>query len=130
MLELSCGRLSVFERMRRFPAKVRVAAIKRATRGKWIFCEECGGLCKRFDLDHIIARAHGGKSTLENCMVLCQDCHGNKTPNDTRIAAKLKRIEAKDIGATKPEGGIKSRGFAKKEKPEKLPVPPPRRIYE
>ena len=96
---------------REFPTKVRVAVIKRATRDCVIYCESCSLPAKKFQIDHIVADAHGGEPVLSNAQLICEACYGVKNPKDTTIAAKLKRIEAKHVGAK-----IKSRGFPKREK--------------
>jgi 5-methylcytosine-specific restriction endonuclease McrA len=115
---------------REFSKKVRVAVIKRATINSVIFCEKCGGLAKKFQVDHIIPDSHGGEPTLENAMLICEACYSEKNPKDTTVAAKLKRIEAKHLGATTAKAKIASRGFVKKQRPEKLPLPPRREIYD
>jgi 5-methylcytosine-specific restriction endonuclease McrA len=53
---------------------------------------------------------------LENCAVLCDSCHGIKTPSDTTAAAKVKRIRAKQVA------GIKRRSS--------FPKPPPGYRYD
>jgi 5-methylcytosine-specific restriction protein A len=99
---------------REFPAKVRVAAFERAA-GQ---CEKCTArlVVGKFAYDHVIADALGGEPTLENCAVLCDSCHGEKTPSDTTAAAKVKRIRAKQVA------GIK--------KPSTWPKPPPGYRYD
>lgn len=114
---------------REFPRSVRVEVIKRSTRDNVTYCEKCKGIAKRWQIDHIIADAHGGKPVIENAMLICEACYSVKNPKDTTIAAKLKRVEAKHIGAVKPKGEIKSPGFAKKPKPEPKAMPPRRNIY-
>lgn len=74
-------------------------------------CEACGGKLYpgRFQYDHIIADGLGGAATLENCKVLCDACHGEKTHrHDRPIMAKADRIKKKHIGAK-----AKGRGFPK-----------------
>ena len=106
---------------REFPAKVRVAAIKRATNDVGIIiCEICGAMCKAFHIDRIIADAHGGEPTLENARVICLPCHMEKTKDDTIVAAKLKRQEARHLGARKPKGLIKGHGFEKTAKTPRI----------
>lgn len=83
---------------REFPAKVKVAAFKRADDR----CDECSAplMPGRFHYDHIIPDALGGEPTLENCAVLCRSCHGAKTAQeDVPRIAKAKRVAAKHIGA-------------------------------
>lgn len=115
---------------RNFPKSVMVARIKAATVDGKIFCESCGVLCKNFQIDHIIPDGLTGEPTFENSKLLCLECHGAKTKNDVKSIAKAKRIEAKHLGVKKPTQKIKSRGFAKKEKPVKLDLPPRRGLYE
>lgn len=113
---------------REFPTKVKVAVIKRATVDSVIFCEKCGGLAKRFQIDHVIADALGGEPVLENAMLICEACYSEKNPKDTTLAAKVKRVEARHIGAKKTTGPrLMSRGFEKREKQKrftKTPLPP------
>lgn len=84
---------------REFPPKVKVAAFERA-KGR---CEKCTArlVVGKFAYDHVIADALGGEPTLENCAVLCGSCHGEKTPGDTTLAAKVKRIRAKQVAGVK-----------------------------
>ena len=77
-----------------FPRAVRIAVIKRATKENVIFCESCGALAKKFQVDHVIADSHGGKPVIENAMLICQPCFEVKNPQDATIAAKIKRQEA------------------------------------
>lgn len=113
---------------REFPTKVRTAVIKRAMRDNVVYCELCGGMAKRFQIDHIIADAHGGEPVIENAQLICEACFAVKNPKDTTIAAKLKRVEARHVGATRPKGQIRSPGFPpKQEKPDRItktPLPP------
>jgi 5-methylcytosine-specific restriction protein A len=99
---------------REFPNKVRIAAFERA-KGH---CEKCTArlVVGKFAYDHVIADALGGEPTLENCAVLCDSCHGIKTPSDTTAAAKVKRIRAKQVA------GIKRRSS--------FPKPPPGYRYD
>ena len=113
-----------------FPRSVKVAAIKRATVNNEVFCEECGSLTKgRFEIDHVKEDFYGGEPVLENAKILCIPCHREKTSGSARGMAKTRRVEAKHVGASRPKGTIKSRGFQKKERKEKLPPPPPRGLY-
>lgn len=113
---------------REFPTKIRVAVIKRATVGSVIVCEKCGGLAKKFQIDHVIPDSHGGEPVLENAMLICEYCYSEKNPRDTTVAAKLKRIEAKHLGAAKPKQKLQSRGFQKRERTPK-PALPPRELF-
>ena len=85
-----------------FPRSVRVAVVKRATKDNVIFCEKCGALAKKFQVDHVIADAHGGKPVIENAMLICHPCFEVKNPQDTTIAAKIKRQEADHLRVKRP----------------------------
>ena len=58
--------------------------------------ERAGGMCEychapqafypeRFQIDHIIARQHGGSMSLENLALCCVECNRRKGPNLTGI---------------------------------------------
>jgi 5-methylcytosine-specific restriction endonuclease McrA len=105
-----------------FPRNVKVAAIKRATIGGNTICERCGNLAMRFEIDHATPDGLGGEPTLSNAVLLCLPCHREKTSGDVASIAKAKRVEAKHVGATRPKQSIKSRGFAKADKPKHEPL--------
>lgn len=110
---------------REFPRAVKVAVIRRAMRESVIYCEACGGIAKRFQIDHVIADAHGGEPVLSNAELICEACWAVKNPADTRTAAKIKRQEAGHLGARKHVARpLHSRGFDRKPRVEKLPIPP------
>lgn len=96
---------------RNFPKAVKEAAYERAD-GK---CEECGSRLApgKFAYDHVLADGLCGEPTLENCAVVCTNCHGRKTrKHDIPAIAKAKRLHAKHIGAktSRPfPGGRKSK---------------------
>lgn len=125
---------------REFPQKVKVAIIRRATRDGVAYCEKCGAQAKRWQIDHIIADSHGGEPVIENAELICEPCYSVKNPQDTTIAAKIKRQTARHIGI-KPAGAnkLKSAGFPSFDKEPKngkvridkgaLPALPPRQLY-
>jgi len=113
-----------------FSKSVIVACIKRATKDGVVYCESCTLPCRKWQIDHIIPDGLTGEPTLENARLLCIECHFVKTKKDVAQIAKAKRQEAKHVGAVKPKGQIKSRGFAKKEKKRKLELPPRRPMFE
>jgi 5-methylcytosine-specific restriction endonuclease McrA len=114
---------------REFPKAVKVAVIKRSTREHVVYCEACGLPAKKWQIDHIVADAIGGEPVISNARLICEACYSVKNPQDTRRAAKTKRVEARYLGATMPKVKIQSRGFAKKERREKLPIPPQRAMF-
>ncbi len=118
---------------REFPKAVRVAVIKRCTRDSNVYCEACGGLAKRFQIDHVIPDALGGEPALSNAQLLCETCFSVKNPKDTKDAAKAKRREAKHLGAHQSRAPIKNKPSAKREPralASALPELPRKRFYE
>jgi 5-methylcytosine-specific restriction protein A len=85
---------------REFSTKIRIAAMGRC-KG---YCENCGAFLRtgRFAFDHVNPDGLTGEPTLENCMVLCNPCHDDKTRLDTHVIAKAKRREALHLGVKKP----------------------------
>lgn len=94
-----------------FPKPVKREALRRAA-GK---CEgeNCGVLYGvKFHFDHVIADGLGGEPTLENCAVLCHQCHNEKTrKHDVPLIAKVKRISDKHNGIRKPRTITRWRNF-------------------
>jgi len=85
-----------------FPARVKVAAYKRAE-GR---CEcGCGAEIKpgdRIEFDHVIADAMRPDNSLSNCQVLLYACHKAKTKRDVKAIAKAKRVQKKHTGTFRP----------------------------
>lgn len=94
---------------REFSRAIKVQVIKRATRDGAVYCEKCGALAKRWQIDHVIADAHGGEPALSNAELICEPCYTTKNAKDTTVAAKLKRIEARHLGAKKTTPAIPRR---------------------
>lgn len=90
-----------------FTAKIKVAAFERAC-GR---CENCGvklGPAVGVAYDHRVPDAVGGPPTLENCTVLCRNCHGAKTSKqDVPAIAKTKRVRNSHINATDKRRGFR-----------------------
>lgn len=96
-------------------------------------CQICGMpfAGKRKHFDHILPCALDGQPTLANCSVVCEPCHKAKTgQEDVPRIRKADRQRRAHLGARRPKALIKSRGFDHKPRPEKLPMPPRRSIYE
>ncbi len=100
-----------------FPKKIKVLAFKRAN-GR---CESCSAplFPTKFEYDHRLADTFGGEPTLENCEVLCTNCHDAKTyRSDIPAVAKSNRVRAKHIGAKaktrRPLPGSKDSGWKRK----------------
>jgi len=116
---------------REFSRAIRVEVIKRCTHQNVVYCEKCDKPTHKFQIDHMIADSHGGKPVIGNAQLLCDGCYLIKNPEDTTMAAKLKRIEAKNIGAVQPKQQIRSRGFDKSRKTRMAKESlPPRALYE
>jgi len=86
--------LSVFDRVPR--RHVRFSRVNVMTRDGFT-CQYCGERPSRsqLNLDHVIPRAHGGRSTWENVVVSCLDCNrrkGGRTPEQAGL--RLSRAPA------------------------------------
>ena len=66
-------------------------------------CQRCGWALApgtRWDIDHVIPLALGGRDQAGNMQVLCAACHGGKTHReDVPVIAKTVRIRARHLGA-------------------------------
>jgi 5-methylcytosine-specific restriction endonuclease McrA len=79
--------LTVFDRMPR--RHVRFSRVNVMTRDGFT-CQYCGERPSRsqLNLDHVVPRAHGGRSTWENVVVSCLDCNrrkGGRTPEQAGL---------------------------------------------
>lgn len=101
---------------RAFSIPVRRAVAKRANG----FCEECGVSIdnRPSHFDHVIAWQLGGKSTLDNCALLCavasDSCHARKTRLDVAAIARAKRralFQATGRSRARKGRPLQSRGF-------------------
>lgn len=66
-------------------------------------CQRCGWALTpgtRWEVDHVIPLALGGRDATDNMQVLCSPCHGGKTrERDVPAIAKTARIRARHLGA-------------------------------
>jgi 5-methylcytosine-specific restriction protein A len=66
-------------------------------------CLRCGWALTpgtRWEVDHVIPLALGGRDASDNMQVLCSPCHGGKTREcDVPVIAKTARIRARHFGA-------------------------------
>jgi 5-methylcytosine-specific restriction protein A len=94
-------------------------------------CEGCGFKLElgRFHYDHTLPTGWlEGDASLENCAVLCDQCHEKKTTREAAERAKGNRIRDRRIGALTPR-----RGFPKPPPQRRATTPlerplPPRRL--
>jgi 5-methylcytosine-specific restriction endonuclease McrA len=115
---------------RNFTKAIIVARIKAATVNGNVYCDGCGCPCTKFEIDHIRADGLLGEPTFENSRLLCIPCHSEKTKQDVKMISKAKRVEARHLGAVTPKVKIQSRGFPKRERAEKISLPPRRSMFE
>jgi hypothetical protein len=101
---------------REFTKAIKVAIIKRCS---WGFgnidkphCEKCGAMTLRFEIDHRDPDAmqidKSKQLTAAEGWLLCIPCHSEKTKKDVADIAKVKRIEARHLGATTNKAKIPS----------------------
>jgi hypothetical protein len=83
---------------REFSRDIKVAVIKRATQNSVVYCEQCGALAKKWQIDHRRADGLLGEPTLENAQLLGTCCYEPKNAQDTRDIARAKRLEARHFG--------------------------------
>jgi hypothetical protein len=83
---------------REFSRAVKVAVVRRATKDGVTFCEGCGALAKKWQIDHIRADGLFGEPTLENARLLGFCCYGPKNAEDAGYIAEAKRREERDLG--------------------------------
>jgi 5-methylcytosine-specific restriction protein A len=119
-------------RRRRISTRDRVALFVREDG----VCHLCGGLVspgQAWDVSHEIPLALGGADDDSNWKVAHRKCHRDHTSKvDQPSIAKVKRVEARHVGAALPKQRLKSRGFPKREKESRIDksalFPLPRRI--
>lgn len=94
-------------------------------------CEYCGLKLQvgGVEFHHQKEAEDGGDNSFENCRALCKPCHAVVTKAFVQRIRKADRQKAVHVGAKRPAGTIRSPGFARKERREKLPLPPARSIY-
>jgi 5-methylcytosine-specific restriction enzyme A len=84
---------------------------------------------EKWHVEHIKPLWLGGEDAESNMAPAHIDCHSPKTASEAKQRAKVTRQAAVYIGADAPRSKLVSRGFPKKQRPEKLPIPQRREIY-
>ena len=79
--------------------------------------------------EHLKSIGNGGPNRESNLGVTCSNCLPAKNADDAAEKKVVARKRAKHLGVTQPKGDIQSRGFAKKPKAEKIPLPPRSSLY-
>lgn len=102
--------------------------------------EREGGMCHlsgrkitpadNWDLDHKVALINGGQHRESNLFPALRDKHKIKTAQDVAEKAKTAAITARHIGAHRPKAKLKSAGFPKKERPEKIDFTTKRLMFQ
>ena len=115
---------------RNFTKAIIVERIKASTKDGVVYCDLCGLPCRKWEIDHIRADGLLGEPTFDNSRLLCVPCHKEKTASDVKAISKAKRVEAKHLGVVTSKVKIQSRGFQKKERKEKLQMPPRRMMFK
>lgn len=104
------------------------ARIFEANKGCCHLCSQpIDGVREAWEIEHVIAWELTRDDSDENLRPAHKSCHKDKTHKQDRPAInKAKSREAKHTGAARPEGKIKSAGFAKSSKPkhERVALPP------
>lgn len=110
---------------REFTKSTRVAIIKRATVEGVTRCEKCFAAVTRFEVHHLKEDAleidKSKPLTAVDGVLWCEPCHDEATRPFQTIIAKVKRVEARHVGATTPRGSIKS-GPSKNKANRETPV--------
>jgi 5-methylcytosine-specific restriction enzyme A len=108
-----------------FTTKTKMAAI---TRAEWR-CEHClkdfrsSRLKGRPQYDHKQPCCDGGDNSLDNCQVLCERCHSEKTgKKDVPNLRKSQRLERREAGIEKQKTPWASRPFNQNFKPNERQV--------
>ena len=96
-------------------------------------CHICGGKIdgKSWDADHVIPLKDGGENRESNLKPAHRKCHRLRTATQAVERAPIERKKLKHSGAKRPKQSIKSAGFAKVEKPERVTKGslPPKMLY-
>ena len=99
---------------REFGRQAKVDMCKRATneRGQ-IQCERCWAFITKWEYHHLDQDAmqidKSRKLTVADGELLCIPCHKEESASQAPVLAKVRAIEARHLGASRPKAEIKSR---------------------
>ncbi len=82
-----------------------------------------------WELEHKVALVLGGQHRETNLFPALVEPHKAKTAAEMKVKAKIAAVHKKHIGIKAKTVPIHSAGFAKKPKADKIPVPPPKRLF-
>ena len=82
----------------------------------------CGVLLRvgsgKYQFDHHMPDGLAGPATFENCRLLCNQCHADKTARDNAMIKKADKQRARSLGKKKAKGrpmpGTKASGIRKR----------------
>jgi hypothetical protein len=66
--------------------------VRRRARGRCEYCRMPFAYLATKEIDHVIARQHGGKATLDNLAVACSHCNAFKGPNVAGVDPETGKI--------------------------------------
>ena len=98
-----------------FSRAVKVAVIKRATVDGKTFCEECGSLAKRWEIDHVRPDGLLGEASLENAKLLCSLAM-TKKQRATLSKLRKRRDERRFIWASEKNRACAAADFRNRQK--------------
>ena len=98
-----------------FTRAIKVAVIKMATVDGKTFCEECGSLAKRWEIDHVRPDGLLGEATIENAKLLCTPCHDEKTKG-TLSKLRKRRDERRFIWASEKNRACAAADFRNRQR--------------
>lgn len=99
-------------------------------KGICVLCKsKIDGVHEKWTVEHLRALGLGGADDDGNCGPAHENCRRDKDKDDVARIAKAKRAKVKHLGIKPKKQAIRSAGFPKSPKPQKLPTPPRRAMF-
>ena len=76
-----------------------------------------------WELEHRTALILGGEHRESNLAPVLPEFHKAKSASEMKVKAKTDAVRKKHLGIKRPKQSIQSRGFERKERVQKLPLP-------